>query len=389
MPIPALIGAALIGGGASLLGSIGSWLFGKSSNNSMLNKQMAWNTKEREASQEFTDQQRQASQGFQTNEREAQNAFSEQMYNKYLSPEAMVRQYKEAGLNPALAVEGAGSLGSMSASSGSTGGAPSGSGSSPLGLSMPYNPVADPTAGFQNIGQAIKTIFEADKVGVESSNLRAMADDMIRQAHNVVRLQELEMDTTKINNRHTLKLIEKLDAEISKDNANTAVLKQTLDNLVQEGVITKYKADTFMENFRNDQLHKIAETELSKAETKRAEADAKLKGSQEENVRADTVNKWDEHKLFDLKQQLMRSQIADTDAGRALKSSLTELNNLQYEIRNATSAQERAAAEKEFQASKLEALQRVNEAMELLSDAPGAKSFRAELRALRRAMKGI
>ena len=78
-PLSAGIGAA-----GSLLGGF----FSHNYNRWMLKQQMKYNTSEREASQDWQNQQR-----------EAQNQFSEDMYNKYSSPQALVNQYQAAGLD--------------------------------------------------------------------------------------------------------------------------------------------------------------------------------------------------------------------------------------------------------------------------------------------------
>lgn len=58
--------------------------------------------------QELSGAQREAN-AFNAAEADKSRAFEEEMYNRYESPQAMIRQYQEAGLNPALMYEGAGS----------------------------------------------------------------------------------------------------------------------------------------------------------------------------------------------------------------------------------------------------------------------------------------
>ena len=64
-------------------------------------EQMEFNKSMQEDAQAFNAEMQANSQAFNAAEAEKQRFWQEEMYNEYQSPEAMVRQYSEAGLNPA------------------------------------------------------------------------------------------------------------------------------------------------------------------------------------------------------------------------------------------------------------------------------------------------
>lgn len=74
---------------------------------------------------EFTRQMAESQMSFQSREAQLARQWQEDFYNQYQSPEAMMRQYQAAGLNPALMYGGAGSPSSPPST-----GIPSGSGGS-------------------------------------------------------------------------------------------------------------------------------------------------------------------------------------------------------------------------------------------------------------------
>ncbi|AXF52800.1 MAG: hypothetical protein [Microviridae sp.] len=252
-----ITGGGILGG----LMSFGASAFQGWQNNKMANKQMAYNTQEREASQAFQTGEREAQQAFQSGERVAQNQYSEDMYNKYQSPQALAEQYMKAGLDPRMAM-GNGQVGSISASSGSSGGAPSSGAPSGSHINPPYQDANSLTAGFANITNAVKAFQEAKKAGLDARLMEDTYGMMVKRIQNDLMLQDLEVDYSRLNNDKAKKALSLIDAEIAKENANVDLINANLKILEKEGVIAGYRADTFMEEYRNRQNHIIAETNL-------------------------------------------------------------------------------------------------------------------------------
>lgn len=236
-----LFGASAVSNGVSaLFGGVGSAL-GYAYNRKLMEAQQRYNTSERLAQQEYNTSERLAAQQYNTGEREAQNAYAEQMYNTYSSPEALVRQYEAAGLNPRLAI-GSNTAGSVAASSGhSATVSPQSSGM--LGITPPYQDVNAFSQGFINIASALKAIGEAKKTGVETRWLEASFQDKLRELKYGADAQELANELSKINIRYLpeekRKSIEKMIMDMAVGEANVKKLQQETTNLYYRGLITK------------------------------------------------------------------------------------------------------------------------------------------------------
>lgn len=109
------------------------------------------------------------------NEMSAENADvrTRALYNDFYSPEALMRQYKAAGLSPSLMFGGTPGQGGMSGAQGS------GSG----GLQTPYYPISAMEAAQMGLAIAETKKTEAEKENVEADTLTKL---------NQARLQELE-----------------------------------------------------------------------------------------------------------------------------------------------------------------------------------------------------
>lgn len=280
----------------SLLG-IGGAALGYKYNKRLMEQQQAWNTSEREAQQKYNTSERISAQNYNTSEREAQNAYAEQMYNTYSSPKALVRQYSGAGLNPRLAI-GSNTAGSVAASSGhSATVSPQSSGM--LGITPPYQDVSSFSQGFVNIANALKSLADAKKSGVETKRMEAFLQDELKGLQYQNRATEL---ANLFNEKVLARADEKLDLEIKDILTRIAngqlegkELEQKIKYLESQNVIIKYEGDHWLEKFR-------AEQDIRKATKEELEAGAAEK-------RASAQVKIDEHNLFDIKKQLMRSQI--------------------------------------------------------------------------------
>lgn len=242
--------------GVSALGN----MFQQQQNKKMMREQMAWNTKEREASQAFTTSERLAQQGYQTGEREAQNDWSEYMYNQYQSPQALRDQYSAAGLNPALAISGSAA---PAASSGSSGSAPSGASSHALGYTPPYQDMNSISKGFAEIGNALSSLADAKQKGVETDYLEQTLKDRVKQESHRTMLMELGITEKDLQNKNIRQTFENLVAEMNLKNANIDKIRADIDYLKKRGVIEDLNAKTFMERFEFEQNKAIAETDLA------------------------------------------------------------------------------------------------------------------------------
>lgn len=276
---------------------LGGQALGYNYNKRLMEQQQAWNTSEREAQQKYNTSERLAAQQYNTGEREAQNAYAEQMYNTYSSPEALVRQYSDAGLNPRLAI-GSNTAGSVAASSGhSATVSPQSSGM--LGITPPYQDVSSFSQGFVNIANALKSLADAKKSGVETKRMETFLQDELKGLQYQNRATEL---ANLFNEKVLARADEKLDLEIKDILTRIAngqlegkELEQKIKYLESQNVIIKYEGDHWLEKFQ-------AEQDIRKATKEELEAGAAEK-------RASAQVKIDEHNLFDLKKQLMSSQI--------------------------------------------------------------------------------
>lgn len=286
--IPSLIGA---------VGSIGSTLLGNHSNQAMFNKQMKYNTSEREASQ-----------AYQTSEREAQNAYSERMYNQYQSPQALVRQYQEAGINPRLAFD-AGSAGTMSAVSGSSGSAPAGAMASP-----PYQPGNIFSTGFMDLANSFKAIAEAKKAGAETGSIEALLGEQLRG----IKLSNDSQDFLNSVNREYLNkeraaLLTSTLRDIENKSLQGVELRKRLQLLAKENIIQQNVVDTWYTRFQGDMEEQMSRT----------------------GVNIENQN---------LLREKAKSEPALRDAARAdaeAQRSVSLLNGLDYDINSATTEEQK------------------------------------------------
>lgn len=138
---------------------------------------------------QFNAQQAELNRQFQSQEAQIARDWQESQYNKYSSPEAMVRQYQDAGLNPALM------YGQNLQSS--TGSSPAPSGSQAQGTAIPMQ-----SPSFSGIIDDIvalsKVKAEIDNINADTASKRASADKLLSD----VKLNELTGD--EISNRINL-----------------------------------------------------------------------------------------------------------------------------------------------------------------------------------------
>ena len=118
------------------------------------------------AAQDFSAEQAQINRDFQSAEAQKARQWQEDFYTQYQSPQAQVRQYQEAGLNPAL-MYGRGATTAASASTASNGP----SGDTAAGVVTP----ADPSSLLNMILGMAKLPSEIDLINAQADDFRASA----------------------------------------------------------------------------------------------------------------------------------------------------------------------------------------------------------------------
>lgn len=301
----------LVGGAASMANTA----LGYKYNKRLMEAQQQYNTSERLATQQYNTGEREAAQAYNTGERVAQNAYAEQMYNTYSSPQALVRQYEEAGLNPRLAI-GSNTAGSVAASSGhSASVSPQSSGM--LGITPPYQDVNSFTAGFVNIANALKALGEAKKSGIDVEFAKQSFLDRLKEQKFGADLAEFLAGVEKEKLKYLPKELENkisLDLQaLAKGDLDIKQAEKTLDILVEQHLLTKMQRETFMERYRKEMR----------------------------NLDADTQIKEDQHELLPLTKSdilagigLKKASAFQARAAGRLSDSITALNGIEYQIKN-------------------------------------------------------
>lgn len=248
--------SALFSGGLGMLGAN----IQNNHNVNMMREQMKFHQQERQASQQFQTSERLAQQAYQTGERNAQNIWQESMYGKYQSPEAMVRQYNEAGINGRLAASGQAGMGTMSVSGGSNGGAPSSGAPSGAHVNPPYQNIGAMSAGFESIARSLHTLSETKKNGIETTYLEDRLKEELKQSRIKSALMDIDYDVQKLYAKPMAQAaLDKLMAEAKKENLNLAVINKQLDILENQRIISKAEADSAKERIRLELLKYTSE----------------------------------------------------------------------------------------------------------------------------------
>lgn len=142
---------------------------------------------------DFTAEQSSIARNFEAEQAEIARDWQEQQYLQYNSPAAMIRQYQEAGLNPALMYESAG--GSPASMSTSIPGSPSGSSVSPRGS----GDIATMVANLSMLQAQIENIHadtEQKRAGTRSTTADAVLkeiDAISRPVLNALGIQSSEL----------------------------------------------------------------------------------------------------------------------------------------------------------------------------------------------------
>lgn len=209
---------ALIAAGIGAAASLAGTAMANSSNTNLNNRNMVWQEDQTRKAQEYQNQQR-----------EAQNAYLTNLYKQYQSPQAMAQQYRDAGFNPALALD-KGSVGS--AQGASNGGAPIASSPSTIPF-QGYNFGSN----FQDMASAFNMLAQAKKTGVETSNLERIFGEQLKQI-------QLSNEAQKLINSVNMKYLDKqAQATLSNTLKDIALkdltgdeLRKKIDLLAKEGI---------------------------------------------------------------------------------------------------------------------------------------------------------
>lgn len=259
------------------LGSALGGLFSASASTASTAMQIKSNEKMQREAQGFTRSEREASQLYQTAEREAQNLWQQQQYLDYNSPQALAAQYAAAGLNPQLAIEG-GSQG-VQASSGSSGGAPSGSVVSP-----PYQNVQSPIQGFEQLANALAKFADAKKTGVESNILDQAMEDIVKKYKTDAEMSEWTSQIQFNKAKASAHDLEQKLAEIALLRKNGEKVDKEIYWLEQKGFIEHQVAENWLHTW-------AVNLERTSAETRNLNASTRNLNENVDLIRASTSEK--------------------------------------------------------------------------------------------------
>ena len=187
------------------------------------------------------------------------------MYNQYSSPQALAAQYSRSGLNPRLAMGGS-SVGNATAGSGSSGGAPSGSAPSGSHVGTPSAPITF-GQGFQDMAASFAALAQAKKAGVDAKLVEDTAQDIAEgyKLDNAGKKLVNSINTVDLSIKQQTALRQAL-ATLTSTEAETEKKRKEIDNLVQQGIITRKEAENWDEEFVNRQSNIKSQTAVNNAE---------------------------------------------------------------------------------------------------------------------------
>ena len=308
----AILGGAAIGG----IGNIVSSIFGASSQNDALNAQ--W--KMMQNSMNWQHNERLDTQSFNSQEAEKQRQWQQQMVNQqnaYNSLEQQVKRAQAAGVNPFSVLSGGGSTSAASS--------PSGSSASSSGWpSVSWAPAYQAQAlgaraqminsifgGIKSIASSFNDISNAKKSGVETSYLEQSMNDALKKLREEANGVELANSI----NRIVLKYQDRLShAQVDK-------LREEIDLMQQEG------------------FNKEQEYRESVARVVGILAKAGVDKATQQMLERDFMLYFDRRKESEI--QLNRAKASEAYSVEGLNDSLKALNELSYDVRSASSDEEK------------------------------------------------
>lgn len=193
------IAGALLGGASSAIGAKKQYQLEK--------QQLEWQKQQFQQQMDFTREQSDLQW-----EREKEMFGMENAYN---TPAAMAQRYKEAGLNPQVAMQGDS--------------ATAASGGAPVAGAAPAQPAPiTPTNPYSGVAEAINSAFsilklgnEAKKVGIEAGVVKDTAEATVKRANAEAAMAQIDADLKeKYGEQQLTKSLAKVDADISSAVAN-------------------------------------------------------------------------------------------------------------------------------------------------------------------------
>ncbi|MCD8288119.1 MAG: hypothetical protein LUC18_04685 [Porphyromonadaceae bacterium] len=188
-------------------------------------------------------EQAQIAREYQTQERLDTQEWQEQFYNEYSSPAATVRQYEEAGLNPALMYENASSA---------TGDVPSGSAGSGIQAEMPaqnlgaLDVIGNAVESFLKIEQGMNQLQQSREAGYRADRYNEITDATLSSIKANIDYLGIKGDTERTLQDLNKEQLAKLDSEIGEINARIA-------NIDEDTVLKRFQRDNVRQSLKNMQ----------------------------------------------------------------------------------------------------------------------------------------
>lgn len=194
------IAGALLGGASSAIGAKKQYELEK--------QQLEWQKQQFQQQMDFTREQSD------TQWQREKEMFD--MENAYNTPAAMAQRYKEAGLNPQVAMQGDS--------------ATAASGGAPVAGAAPAQPAPiTPTNPYSGVAEAINSAFsilklgnEAKKVGVETNVIKDTAEATVKRANAEAAMAQVDAELKeKYGEQQLTKSLAKIDADITSAISNS------------------------------------------------------------------------------------------------------------------------------------------------------------------------
>lgn len=246
--------------------------------------------------------------------------WDEDMYNKYNSPEALVEQYRNAGLNPAL-MYSKGASGQFSGSSSAATSSPA-SAASPIGMRSPMDALTLSQANLNN-ARAANLNSDTQKKGVELEYLPDQLKNGIAISEQQIELYKQQIQTAPVERALKKVGISQIEAETS-----LTQLKQITESMNQQQLaITLRYADEVQ---RLDIGIKRAQEQKSWSEVDKLTAEY-------EKLQADTAKTLVEigYIGYDAESRRISAIASDKSGEAALQNAYTATGELEVAQKNA------------------------------------------------------
>ena len=303
-------------------------------------KQRDWQSNENQLSRDFNSAEALKNREFQTSERESQNEWN--------SAKNQAKRLTEAGVNPWIAL---GSSSSNASGTSSMMGSGSSASSVPGSSSMSGAPVTfDPSDSSVAASATLKNLAEASQASTGSTRVRSLLDGELlgQQWDNIIKRQSAaaqamtnfhlpEIIQSRIfvdltNGFKNMRSMQEMDAHIDAmlkkaglDDAQRSYIQFSLSPFMTE-LANYYKASTGKVNEEAETIRQIRPAEIAKSWSQ-----ARLNNASATDI-----------------YRTMQARIDNLNADTRYKNSLSALNTLEYNIRNANANYEVAAAAEQF-----------------------------------------